>query len=51
MNGNTSMADLWDQVAPDAFAAMVQIFANAGAGVRITPVPDESIAWEENKRG
>jgi hypothetical protein len=45
------MAALWDAVAPAAFAKVVEVCANAGLGVQITPVPDELLVeWEESDK-
>jgi hypothetical protein len=50
MDGSTSTADLWDQISPEVFRRVVEVFANAGMGVLITPVSDEQlIEWEEDK--
>jgi hypothetical protein len=49
MEPNTDMAALWDAVAPGAFAAVVEVFAQAGVGVLITPViEEETTQWEED---
>jgi hypothetical protein len=45
MEPNTEMTALWDAVAPEAFAEVVRVFANAGVGVLITPVRENE--WEE----
>lgn len=43
------MAALWDAVAPDAFAKVVEVFAAAGVGVVIAPVGEEQPnEWEES---
>ena len=48
MNGNTSTEALWDQIAPELFRQMVEVFANAGRGVAI--VPENESKWEEDGR-
>ena len=42
-------ADLWDQIGPEVLRQMVAVFAAAGQGVEIAPVPEtESSKWEED---
>jgi hypothetical protein len=48
MEPSTDMAALWDAVAPDAFAKVMEVFAQAGVGVQITPVSEEEMHWEED---
>jgi hypothetical protein len=51
MEPNTDMAALWDAVAPEAFAKVVEAFANAGRGVLIKPVSAEQMTqWEEDDK-
>jgi hypothetical protein len=51
MEPSTSTANLWDQISPEVFRRVVEVFSNAGRAVLITPVPDELlIEWEEDQR-
>jgi hypothetical protein len=50
MNGSTGTTDLWDQISPDLFRRVIEVFADHGRGVLIVPVSEEPIEWEENDK-